>query len=108
MSARIDCQCGGLSGLFFDVVTVERSSGGEHLTEIHVPAGYTSRRCLRFVGGRALSDDQLDQFLWNSAPARPDNSGGCDVSTEGERPRGVAAGRAAETIERYAEMPDNP
>lgn len=107
MSARIDCECGALTGLFFNTVTIERSSGGEHLTEVHVPAGHMPRRCLRFVAGVGASDAVLDAFVWNSSATRPDKQARSDVSTGG-RPRGVAAGRAAEAIERYAALPDNP
>lgn len=92
MTTRIDCQCGALAGLFFDVVTIERSQDGEHLTEIHVPAGHPARRCLRFVAGLALRDEVLlDMFVWNSTPA-PDNGHRCDVSTGGDCVHAAAGG----------------
>ena len=108
MTARIDCQCGGLTSLYFDTITVERSSEGQHLTEIHVPADQPPRRCLYFVAGLATRDEELLRtFLWNSAPSTVkeyadrldracndlegflrrdlDNAVGCDVSPEGDQ-----------------------
>lgn len=104
---RQDCHCGALVGLFFELATMESYSEGNTYHEYHFAAD-TLRRCTFFINSAEVAPDRLGQFLLNTADTRPDKQAGCDVGTEGGVPRGIEAGRAAETMERYAAMPDNP
>jgi hypothetical protein len=114
---RQDCQCGGITGLFFGRLEISRVTSEDEtgrpgmITEIHYPPynheGTPLMHCGFFLNGMVISTERAHTMILNNAAARPDNIARCDVSTGGA-PRGVAAGRAAEAIERYAGMPDNP
>jgi hypothetical protein len=106
---RQDCHCGGITGLFFGRIEISRVTSEDEtgraglITEVHYP----TMPCGFFLNGAVISTERAHTMILNNAAARPDNVERCDVSTGGA-PRGVAAGRAAEAIERYARMPDNP
>jgi hypothetical protein len=117
VSARIDCQCGGIVGLFFGRIEVSRVTAPQEspdgrsglVTEIHYPA-HNAIPCGFFFNGREISAGRtLAMFLNNSAPPRPERTTVGYMTHESlTAPCGAAASRAAEAIGRYAEQPDNP
>lgn len=77
---RSDCQCGGLTGLFFgraelSRVTAPEEAGGSpgYITEIHYPtSAYID--CTFYFNGQQITPGRASVMILNTAAARPERA----------------------------------